>query len=68
MGGETVFYPTLASKSKRVKRAQEPAEVVVELARGRMVLHRHGAECMLHEGRRVDQGVKWILRSDLMYA
>ncbi|KAA8896788.1 hypothetical protein FN846DRAFT_964794 [Sphaerosporella brunnea] len=61
VGGETVFY-TEASKTKKSE------EVVVNLEKGLAVLHKHGRDCMLHEGRLVtnDGGVgKWVLRSDL---
>lgn len=40
-------------------------EVVVELQTGMALLHRHGDECMLHEGREVTKGEKWVIRSDL---
>lgn len=35
---------------------------------GLALLHRHGDDCLLHEGRPVVKGIKWVLRSDLMYA
>ncbi|CCG81008.1 Putative uncharacterized protein [Taphrina deformans PYCC 5710] len=35
---------------------------------GLALIHRHGTDCLLHEGRPVKQGTKWVLRSDLMYA
>lgn len=59
VGGETVFYT-------RPKRGEE---IVVEPEKGLALLHKHGADCMLHEGRLVseDGGVgKWVLRSDLV--
>ena len=59
-GGETVFYPEAASK-----RDATPAPVVAELEVGMALLHRHGKECMLHEGREVTAGEKWVIRSDL---
>jgi hypothetical protein len=63
IGGETVFYPEPASKKK--SREPPPAPFVVELEAGLALLHRHGAQCMLHEGREVLQGEKWVIRSDL---
>lgn len=39
--------------------------VVVGLQTGMALLHRHGAKCMLHEGREVVEGEKWVIRSDL---
>ncbi|KAH7923872.1 hypothetical protein BV22DRAFT_1130315 [Leucogyrophana mollusca] len=58
-GGETLFY-----KDERGK----PREVITApLTRGTALLHRHGHECMLHEGSLVRSGTKYILRSDLMF-
>lgn len=34
---------------------------------GMGLLHRHGHDCLLHEGKPVLKGTKWVLRSDLMY-
>ncbi|KAK5709287.1 hypothetical protein LTR17_019914 [Elasticomyces elasticus] len=59
-GGETVFYPEPASK-----REATPAPVVAELEVGMALLHRHGKDCLLHEGREVLEGEKWVIRSDL---
>lgn len=62
VGGETVFY-TDATRTKKSE------EVIVDLEKGLAVLHRHGRECMLHEGKLVtaNGGVgKWVLRSDLV--
>jgi len=57
-----VFY-TEVTKSKKSE------EIVASLDKGTALLHRHGNECMLHEGRLVEEdgGVgKWVLRSDLV--
>lgn len=59
-GGETVFYPDPPSK-----REAAPNPVVANLEVGMALLHRHGRECMLHEGREVNEGEKWVIRSDL---
>ncbi|KAK3678919.1 hypothetical protein LTR78_001372 [Recurvomyces mirabilis] len=59
-GGETVFYPEPTSK-----RDPTPQPVITELDVGMALLHRHGRDCMLHEGRKVTAGVKWVIRSDL---
>lgn len=32
---------------------------------GMALLHRHGRDCLLHEGREVVEGEKWVVRSDL---
>ncbi|OAL02319.1 hypothetical protein IQ06DRAFT_293006 [Phaeosphaeriaceae sp. SRC1lsM3a] len=62
IGGETVFYPD-PPKKKSKEPAPEP--VVVGLDVGMALLHRHGVDCMLHEGREVLEGEKWVIRSDL---
>ena len=59
-GGETVFYPTPANK-----REPTPAPIIAAPEVGMALLHRHGKDCMLHEGREVTAGEKWIIRSDL---
>ncbi|KAI7155062.1 hypothetical protein KC343_g16438 [Hortaea werneckii] len=59
-GGETVFYPDPPSR-----REAAPEPVVAELEVGMALLHRHGKDCLLHEGREVTQGEKWVIRSDL---
>ncbi|KAF8577254.1 hypothetical protein K439DRAFT_1418386 [Ramaria rubella] len=59
VGGQTVFYPESLGKPKE--------EIIVPLTRGTALLHRHGSECILHEGRPVLKGTKYILRSDLMF-
>lgn len=59
-GGETVFYPERPSK-----RDPSPPPIVADLEVGKVLLHRHGNDCLLHEGREVTEGEKWIIRSDL---
>ncbi|KAF5386683.1 hypothetical protein D9615_001915 [Tricholomella constricta] len=58
-GGETLFY-----KDERGKRQEV---ITAPLTRGTALLHRHGQECMLHEGSMVTKGNKYVLRSDLMF-
>ncbi|KAI9805774.1 MAG: hypothetical protein M1833_005267 [Piccolia ochrophora] len=69
VGGETAFYPDPPpTKTKATHKAvsqSQPAPVVVALETGMALLHKHGADCMLHEGREVLAGEKWVLRSDL---
>ncbi|KAJ4386739.1 hypothetical protein N0V93_009637 [Gnomoniopsis smithogilvyi] len=56
-GGETVFFPNDRQLAKE--------EVAVPPETGMVLLHKHGDDCMLHEGREVTAGEKWIIRSDL---
>jgi len=59
-GGETIFYT-----GQKGKRGTEV--ITAPLTRGTALLHRHGHECLLHEGSPVISGNKYILRSDLMF-
>lgn len=60
-GGETVFYPEATRKKDRT-----PDPVVCELETGMALFHKHGDDCLLHEGKEVISGEKWVLRSDLV--
>jgi len=60
-GGETAFYPEASSR-----RDQQPDPVLVDPQAGSALLHRHFPECLLHEGKEVVSGEKWVLRSDLI--
>ncbi|KIY50994.1 hypothetical protein FISHEDRAFT_38567 [Fistulina hepatica ATCC 64428] len=60
-GGETVFYMETA----KGERCQDT--IVAPLTRGTALLHRHGQECLLHQGSVVHVGTKYVLRSDLMF-
>lgn len=57
IGGETVFYAPRKG-------------IVAEVApiAGMALFHIHGPQCMLHEARVVSKGVKYILRSDVLFA
>ncbi|KAI2604779.1 uncharacterized protein GGS25DRAFT_524271 [Hypoxylon fragiforme] len=56
-GGETVFY--------QHDRKSPKEETAVAPETGLLLLHKHGDDCLLHEGREVTSGEKWIIRSDL---
>ncbi|XP_072963140.1 uncharacterized protein [Typha angustifolia] len=57
VGGETVFY-------------DQRRGIVAEVApvQGMALLHIHGDKCMLHEARVVTKDVKYVLRSDVVFA
>ncbi|KAL2014023.1 hypothetical protein VTN00DRAFT_1548 [Thermoascus crustaceus] len=59
-GGETVFYPDPTATD----RSPQPISVAPEV--GMALLHRHGERCLLHEGKEVRSGEKWVVRSDLV--
>ncbi|KAL4979314.1 hypothetical protein BDW66DRAFT_111543 [Aspergillus desertorum] len=61
-GGETVFYP------QRTRSDPDPEPITVAPEMGMALLHRHGDQCLLHEGKEVMNGEKWVLRSDLVVA
>lgn len=63
-GGETVFYPDPPA-GKKARNEQPPKPVATAPEVGLALLHRHGNECMLHEGKEVTKGEKWVIRSDL---
>lgn len=70
-GGQTVFYPgqrlsTNTSLVVEKNRAIDP--VVIEVEEGLAVLHRHGKDCLLHEGGTVISGEKLVFRADLCVA
>ena len=57
--------PLKTAKGKKASReAPEPISVGLEVGMG--LLHRHGDECLLHEGKEVKGGEKWVIRSDLV--
>ncbi|KAI1794520.1 hypothetical protein LXA43DRAFT_1072440 [Ganoderma leucocontextum] len=58
-GGETIFYQDQRGKPRET--------IVAPLTRGQALLHRHGQDCLLHEGSPVTKGNKYVLRSDLMF-
>ena len=56
-GGATIFYD---------RRGRQAASVAPRT--GLALLHLHGDECMEHEGAAVTGGVKYVLRSDVVFA
>ena len=57
-GGETVFYT--GPKDNEVCGKFEPR-------RGWCLFHRHGEHCLTHEGALVTNGVKYLLRTDVVF-
>jgi predicted 2-oxoglutarate/Fe(II)-dependent dioxygenase YbiX len=57
VGGETVFYGSRGQKLHSVSPKG-----------GLVVLHLHGDDCWEHEGAEVQQGVKYLLRSDVVFS
>lgn len=70
-GGATRFYPSFqpTSKKKRKKKDQKEAESFAFHPKpGAMLLHVHGDDCLEHEADEVTGGVKYVLRTDLVFA
>ena len=66
VGGETVFYPELGpAKHLSNKSSESTQSISVEPEVGMALLHKHGQECLLHEGKKVTKGAKWVIRSDI---
>lgn len=64
-GGETIFYNELPKQPG--KKGSGGTEVIkVQLEKGVALLHKHGRDCLLHEGAMVTDGEKWVLRTDLV--
>jgi len=66
VGGETAFYPEHGQAKDfgtSPSKAIEPIVVGPEV--GMALLHKHGNDCLLHEGCTVSAGEKWVIRSDL---
>lgn len=58
-GGETVFYRGAAGRSEATRFRPEA---------GALLWHHHGARCLEHEALPVTKGVKYVLRTDIVYA
>ncbi|SCU89710.1 LANO_0D06084g1_1 [Lachancea nothofagi CBS 11611] len=57
VGGDTIFYSS-----------QQTDVTAVHPQVGMALLHKHGDDCLLHEAQEVYRGVKWVLRSDVVFA
>ena len=64
-GGETVFYPESGHVKNQLAQVQSASPIAVAPELGMLLLHKHGDDCLLHEGKEVTVGEKWIIRSDL---
>lgn len=58
-GGETVFYRGAAGRSEAARFQPEA---------GALLWHHHGSQCLEHEALPVTKGVKYVLRTDVVYA
>lgn len=62
-GGSTAFY------TGRYDDEQIEKTIVLDFEpeQGTALLHGHGERCLLHEGKEVSSGVKYLLRTDVIY-
>ena len=61
-----MFYPEYGQVQKSSSKQSKGTEpIVVGLEVGMALLHKHGHDCLLHEGRMVTKGEKWVIRTDL---
>ena len=63
-----MFYTEKGSALQSARKArdgQQDVHVEVGPEVGMALLHKHGQDCLLHEGRKVTKGEKWVIRSDL---
>ena len=74
-GGGKTLGKRARGRGKRAKRTRRgggdphrPREVRFDPQRGACIVHRHGNECLEHEGEQVRRGVKYLLRTDVVYA
>ena len=61
-GGATRFYPPVCSSSKHKQNS-----ISFDPEPGTMLLHVHGSECLEHEADPVLDGIKYVLRTDLVF-
>ena len=59
-GGETVFYTGTTVRNARPILRFPPRT-------GSALVHMHGERCLLHEGALVKSGIKYLLRTDVVY-
>lgn len=68
LGGETIFYSDSTSISKgKSKKTIEKLLVRVRPQAGMLLAHAHGDRCLTHEGAPVTSGIKYVLRTDVVY-
>lgn len=61
VGGGTIFHPEF-------HRGKQISDYInIHPSKGMALLHKHGDSCLKHEAEIVRRGVKWVLRSDVVY-
>ena len=62
-GGSTAFYTGRYDD----EHIEKTIVLDFEPEQGTALLHGHGERCLLHEGKEVSSGVKYLLRTDVIY-
>ncbi|KAF9202883.1 hypothetical protein BGZ49_006998 [Haplosporangium sp. Z 27] len=65
--GTTEPIATESNSSTSLSYVLSNGGVAVKPERGLLLVHKHGDECMLHEGLIVNRGYKYVLRTDVIY-
>jgi len=66
IGGATRFDPPPSTSFWCNQNATK--DIAFEPVAGTMLLHLHGDDCLLHQADPVSKGVKYVLRTDMVYA
>lgn len=68
-GGATRFYlPNSSKRGKNKARSENSDGIAFEPKAGAILLHMHGDRCLEHEADPVLDGLKYVLRTDIVYA
>jgi len=64
-GGATRFFPPHNSSTSS---SSTDDSIAFAPQMGAMLVHLHGEDCLLHQADPVEQGIKYVLRTDLVYS
>ncbi len=67
VGGETIFYNESTAKIGGKKKSIRTEAARVPPQCGTLLIHSHGDRCLTHEASPVVEGVKYVLRTDVVY-
>jgi len=68
-GGATRFYlPNSSKRGKKKSKSENSDGIAFEPEAGAILLHMHGDRCLEHEADPVLDGLKYVLRTDIVYA
>lgn len=67
VGGETIFYNEMTTKVGGKKKSIQTETARVAPQCGTLLVHSHGDRCLTHEASPVVEGIKYVLRTDVVY-